>query len=402
MIFLTNYKTILEDANYGWKVKNINKYLSIVLVFTLVAIIILSNTSKLDAQDVNNPIRTVRLAGSEVDVQSILAEYEDVSLSTEQSVTKFTGYRTLDDSILSNVDNVSETDMANLVNQRIKFECTFDAQTNIVTINAYAESEEGTILSEEFFGIAFINDMGEVDAIIKIDNDESVLLSDLMQNTLVDNIGWLGNLLKGIVTVFAPGVVVVGIAAATIVEVTTAKKNYNENKKLDWQVNGLINNQWAYDGWKFGLSTMDYNGCGVIATYNVMYLLGREEKLSDVAYEIERKLGTLVLGYFGTDPSQIKVYFKDKGIACSGTYLNKSWFENAFKNMRTNQYAIVCFMNNKYNPFKGAHFVAVSRQSNGKYVVYNSGYSVGSITVNDLNGVINDGKGLFLSGFIIN
>lgn len=84
-------------------------------------------------------------------------------------------------------------------------------------------------------------------------------------------------------------------------------------------------------------------------------------------------------------------------------YYNQTSFDNVFKNMKTTQYAMVCFWNNKKDKFEGAHFVAVSRNKNGKYTLYNySSNSPSSTTRSNLTDVMNKGKGSLICGLIVN
>lgn len=166
------------------------------------------------------------------------------------------------------------------------------------------------------------------------------------------------------------------------------------------QPNGVVNGQSYYSNWRFGAQTFDYNGCGVIATYNVMVLLGRNPSLAQVTYDIESGHGALAWGYLGTDPLHPYKYFQDNGIKVE-QYLTYNNFNKSFVNMQMSQYAMICFWNNKNDIRDGAHFVAVQKISENKFAVYN--YISNRQTIfykTSLADII--GQGRFMSGLIIN
>ena len=53
--------------------------------------------------------RTVEI-GQMLDEQSVLNEYEDVTVQTEGLKTEFTGYRSIDPSLFDEIDNANQSD----------------------------------------------------------------------------------------------------------------------------------------------------------------------------------------------------------------------------------------------------------------------------------------------------
>lgn len=152
---------------------------------------------------------------------------------------------------------------------------------------------------------------------------------------------------------------------------------------------------------------MNNNGCGVIATYNAMLKLGKVQKLCDVIFEIESKSGTLALGAFGMDPTHWRTYFNSHNVALKEYYSVNS-FENAIKNMSSNQCALLCFKNNKDNISKGYHDTAFIKDNNGKYEVFNRyNNSSSSVKYNTLNDILTTATehgeyyGKFILGIIV-
>ena len=93
--------------------------------------------------------------------------------------------------------------------------------------------------------------------------------------------------------------------------------NYIDNKNVDLSSykNGYINDQntgGVVDRLKFGTTTMDNNGCEIIAAYNAMKALGNQKDIRDIAYYFEND-GQMLKGEFGTNPYANKRYFEKEG-----------------------------------------------------------------------------------------
>lgn len=106
--------------------------------------------------------------------------------------------------------------------------------------------------------------------------------------------------------------------------------NY-ENNSLNWEdakytVNGLIEKQNLLTDLKFGRNIPKFNrifngniemkcsnnGCGIIALYNALKILGEPVCFPDLISEIEHK-GAVLGGYFGVAPSQMNQALRRRG-----------------------------------------------------------------------------------------
>jgi hypothetical protein len=65
---------------------------------------------------------------------------------------------------------------------------------------------------------------------------------------------------------------------------------------------------------KMGYFTADYNGCGWIATYNALLLLGKDQPPADIIKYYDSQGGTFVNGKFGINPESIAMYLEHQGI----------------------------------------------------------------------------------------
>ena len=66
----------------------------------------------------------------------------------------------------------------------------------------------------------------------------------------------------------------------------------------------------AADGLRFGLFSMAFNGCEVIAVYNLLKYLGRFRDIREIAADFEKQ-GAIVMGGFGTRPSALYHYIRN-------------------------------------------------------------------------------------------
>ena len=186
--------------------------LSAVMLF--VAVAVNNNTGKTVIAD--TPTRTVALSESSIDAQSILDEFDDATLTTEGTTTYFEGFKPLDLNEVSELDYISDIDYETLSECTVKYNLSFDYESNIVTIAAAATLPDGSIEMDEISGVGFVNDENEIDAVMNIDG-EGVLLSEMRDAGMIENCGWFSNLIKSVAkTVAVVAVTVVAVAAVVV------------------------------------------------------------------------------------------------------------------------------------------------------------------------------------------
>lgn len=159
--------------------------------------------------------RTIEVKKNEIDYQSIFGEFENSVLKTEGTLTTFEGYKSINFEELG-VDFVSDANIEKEVG--VKYNFSFDNETNVVTLSAELKNELGEIQIDTIAGTAFINEYGEIDALMDMDGDYA-LLSEMQSAGMIENCGWFSKLFKKIVIAV---VVVVAVAAVAAVVVATA------------------------------------------------------------------------------------------------------------------------------------------------------------------------------------
>ena len=110
----------------------------------------------------------------------------------------------------------------------------------------------------------------------------------------------------------------------------------------------------------FGFFRSHYNGCGWIATYNALVLLGKKPKIKPIIREYEL-FGALLFGVFGLDPFAIGRFFRIRGYRVKTTLRIKK-FDTAAENAQAN----VIFYFFKW----GGHFFAFQKRDE-RFVSYN-------------------------------
>ena len=132
-------------------------------------------------------------------------------------------------------------------------------------------------------------------------------------------------------------------------------------------MNDLIYNQRKIpkDKWRYGLRSSAAVGCGWIATYNALRLLGYRAKPEGLIRYFERQL-PLLHGNTGTSFWGPALYFKRWGFPVNMT-VGKSCYDEQVKNCDC---AILFYHWRKGLRF-GAHFVAV-RCRDGRFTGYNT------------------------------
>ena len=201
--------------------KKIKKYsFSIIaVVLTLIVGLYYSAGKLFSRKEITSNVRTVTLAETDIDFQALLDEFENGELIQEDNVTTFRGTQALDSEIFEEIDTISENEIEDISNCVVSYVFTYDSDNNVVTISAEMENEYGEIEIDTITGVGFINEQGEIDAVMNVEG-EGILLSEMREAGMIQNCGWFSKLVKKVAKVVAVTAVVV--AAGVGVATTTA------------------------------------------------------------------------------------------------------------------------------------------------------------------------------------
>ncbi len=150
------------------------------------------------------------------------------------------------------------------------------------------------------------------------------------------------------------------LAPALFAYLIRTLSNYRHNKKASPE--GLIVNQTGDVGkLRYALFRTSYNGCGWIAVYNALCLLGRNEKAEDIIRELEWT-GVFLFGVFGTRPLAIVRFLRRRGLSVRIVRDPEKYDAAAAES----DASIAWFFHKK-----GAHFVTLRREGD-RFVGYNT------------------------------
>ena len=347
------------------------------------------------------PIRDVELQEQNVDYQSVLENFEGGMLEQEGYFVTFEGTQQLNLKEYQFLDNLSKFDIESLNNISVLYKFSYDYENDIIYLSATMTNEDANIETDTISGSAFLNDNGEIDAVMDIDG-EYVLLSEMKKAGMIENCGWFTRLVKSVVKVSVVTVSSVAIASAIVgtagkgaiavigivgtltcaistTQTVRANINYSNNKKVDLHddinSDGYITDQSKYSDWSFGFATLDKVGCEVIAVYNTMISLGKRKELYDVIYDFEMLNIDIDLGfgYLGSNPMQIYRYFvKQKMSYVAFSSIND--LENVASKFGECKIIFTSYNSYSISGIHSLHTFVIIKNNNGKYYCYN-GYA---------------------------
>ena len=161
---------------------------------------------------------------------------------------------------------------------------------------------------------------------------------------------------------------IIGLAIVTYVAIAARDGMNNKESNLNAQQSfsgGYIYDQNQVNQFKMGRAGAAWNGCGWIAAYNAMIMLGNPQQPADVISYFDNAWGNIALGAFGTNPLAMGRYFGLQGYTGKSSAIPGS-MPSDIEAVAQNASACVLL----YAHSQGAHYTAL--KWNGKsYDVYN-------------------------------
>lgn len=134
----------------------------------------------------------------------------------------------------------------------------------------------------------------------------------------------------------------------------------------------FIENQNEWEGVRFGLSTMKYSGCEIMAVYNALLDLGNEMAAQDMAELIsvfERK-GAELKGRWGCSPRSICNYLTRRGYRVTTTTSKNPDTINSIGDCSDS--IIITAYNDRNDIRKMIHTICVTKDHHGNYTLHNA------------------------------
>ena len=180
---------------------------------------------------------------------------------------------------------------------------------------------------------------------------------------------------------------------------TEAFKNHINTIKAN---KGYIEDQKNYTDMSYGLLHLSNTGCGVIATYNVLYHLTGNNNIDFASIvDIYENDGIVLYGFLGTSALAIEDFFKNKGFKTMSSVKEEDFDKIGYET----DASIVLVYNDRDDIFDSIHYMAITK-TDGKFYfhnLHNSGGIPSNIGYNSISegvGKINNekSKGIFLVG----
>jgi hypothetical protein len=152
--------------------------------------------------------------------------------------------------------------------------------------------------------------------------------------------------------------------------------NYEHNLAIRFDLRTLIDNQNQRPASRVRMGATEgsnegwYNGCGWIASYNALILLGNPRHPADIVRHFETNGGMVLGGMFGTYPRAIERLFRALGYDVSHVLFPQlsTDLDNAIKSSGVGILA--------YAHTRAAHYIAIEyRAEDGRFIVYNDGFA---------------------------
>jgi len=152
-------------------------------------------------------------------------------------------------------------------------------------------------------------------------------------------------------------------------------ENYEHNRGIHFDLITPIDNQNASPanlirmGRRPGLNEGWYNGCGWIAAYNALIILGQPVHPAEIVNHFETNRGTVLDGVFGTFPHAIENFLEHSGRNVSHTLFPRSGdIDEAIRSWGIGILA--------YSHTRAAHFITIRYdRDEGVFIVYNDSFA---------------------------
>ena len=154
------------------------------------------------------------------------------------------------------------------------------------------------------------------------------------------------------------------------------KSNYEHNLSIDFDLRTPIDFQRRRPASDIRMGTNEgynegwYNGCGWIAAYNAMIILGNPVHPAEIVRTFEENTGIVLGGVFGTYPNAIEDYLRDMGHEVKQTLFPQLSL-NIDDVIKASKVSILAYLHTS-----AAHYITIEyREDMDKFIVYNDGFA---------------------------
>lgn len=162
--------------------------------------------------------------------------------------------------------------------------------------------------------------------------------------------------------IFVASVMLICIATTLVLAFTNHAHNTNAYADfVTFDEYGCINNQADLHNFKYGFSTLNTNGCGSIAVFNVLQLAQKDIEFPDVVKAMDI-FAQNAFGFLGTNPIAMAFYLRSQGIDAFVSF-NPQEFDEFASTSHASIYG--------YLSLQGGHYTTMHPIGEGMYQLHN-------------------------------
>lgn len=164
----------------------------------------------------------------------------------------------------------------------------------------------------------------------------------------------------------------IGRVSEEQIEKNAAINGEKLGKPQGFTAGGYIENQAEWGEIRYGLSTMAFSGCEIMAVYNALHALGKEMTLQDMVKLISafERMGAVRRGKWGSSYYAVYSYFVEHGFEASFTCSRNVKRINEIGE-RCDTVVLTAY-NNRYDIRSMIHTISVTKDENGHYTMHNA------------------------------
>lgn len=164
----------------------------------------------------------------------------------------------------------------------------------------------------------------------------------------------------------------IGKVSEEQIEKNAAINGEKLGKPQGFTAGGYIENQAEWGEIRYGISTMVFSGCEIMAVYNALHALGKELTLQDMVKLISafERMGAVRRGEWGSSYYAVYTYFVEHGFETSFTCSRNMKRINEIGE-RCDTVVLTAY-NNQYDIRSMIHTISVTRDENGHYTMHNA------------------------------
>ncbi len=382
-------------------------FLSTIFLFTTFSVLNLIESNQLTAN------ATDEYLANQIEAKLLEEEFYDVDVSVSDSLMNFEGRKELIDMNLSSTEENAILEECGYGFFEPLYKIDLDLETGGANTQIVMELNDGTVTATSHN--LYLTDGNGYEILYILDEEETFLFEDLQQEAINEAntpnsratrglFSWIRKTLKSIgnvienlctqtpaqtaVAVFTPSLTVL----STAIEVVSAPIITNNNSVVNSLITNIylsnplnilgdqeyINYQHLVSEWHFGVNTLDNNGCGVIATFNVLSFFGQisstpYDDLCNIISYYENTNSCVLSGLLGLNPNAISPYLVLKGLRVN-TH-TRLWGQGCFQtdmdDLQDDQIGILLYWFLDESIPK-AHYVCIAKDTNGDKRVINS------------------------------